>query len=103
MWGLRTARSYRWKTAADCVTDHGPEPPRKEIKIGRYSIRLPSSRPLRIALGIALVLGGIVGFLPILGFWMIPLGLFVLSIDVPVLGRLWKRLQDWWERRNKDK
>jgi hypothetical protein len=85
------------------VTDHAPEPSRKEIKIGRYSIRLPSSRPPRIVLGIALVLGGIVGFLPILGFWMIPLGLFVLSIDVPILGRLWKRLQDWWERRNKDK
>ena len=40
---------------------------------------LPQGRWQRIALGVALVLGGIVGFLPILGFWMIPLGLFVLS------------------------
>ena len=69
------ARSCRWKNAADCVTDDGSKPPRKEIKIGRYSIKLPASRPLRIALGAALVVCGIVGFLPILGFWMIPLGL----------------------------
>ena len=32
---------------------------------------LPQGRWQRIALGVALVLGGIVGFLPILGFWMI--------------------------------
>jgi hypothetical protein len=85
------------------VTDPAHEPPRKEIKIGRYSIRLPTSRPLRVALGAALVVCGIVGFLPVLGFWMIPLGAFVLSIDVPIVGRWWRKLQDWWERRNKNK
>ena len=30
---------------------------------------------VRLPLGIVLILGGIVGFLPILGFWMVPLGL----------------------------
>jgi hypothetical protein len=85
------------------VTDHESKPPRKEIKIGRYSIKLPASRALRIALGAALVVCGIVGFLPVLGFWMIPLGLFVLSIDIPIVGRWRNKLQDWWERRNKDK
>jgi len=99
----RTGRSSHWKNAADCVTDHESKPPRKEIKIGRYSIKLPVSRRSRIALGAALVVCGIVGFLPVLGFWMIPLGLFVLSIDIPIVGRWWKKLQDWWERRNKDK
>ena len=43
---------------------------------------LPASRGLRIATGAALVLGGTVGFLPIVGFWMIPLGLLVLSVDL---------------------
>jgi hypothetical protein len=85
------------------VTEHVPEPPQREIKIGRYSIKLPASRLWRIALGGALVFCGIVGFLPILGFWMIPLGLFVLSIDIPIVGRWWQKLQDWWARRNKDK
>ena len=31
-------------------------------------------------------------FLPILGFWMIPLGLVILSIDVPIARRLKRRL-----------
>jgi len=35
----------------------------------------------RLALGILLLIGGILGALPILGFWMIPLGLLVLSVD----------------------
>jgi hypothetical protein len=37
--------------------------------------------------GILLILAGFVGFLPILGFWMIPLGLAVLATDIPPLKR----------------
>ena len=33
------------------------------------------------------MMAGVVGFLPILGFWMVPLGLAVLAQDVPVLRR----------------
>ena len=54
---------------------------------------------LRVALGLALVVGGIIGFLPILGFWMVPLGVFVLSIDIPIVGRWWARLETWWKER----
>jgi hypothetical protein len=39
----------------------------------------------RIPAGIALTAGGLVGFLPIVGFWMVPLGLAVLAQDVPVM------------------
>ena len=35
----------------------------------------------RLVLGILLLIGGILGALPVLGFWMIPLGLLVLSVD----------------------
>lgn len=53
---------------------------------------------MRIGLGIALVSGGLLGFLPILGFWMIPLGLLVLSADIALVRR-WRRvLQVRWER-----
>jgi hypothetical protein len=48
-------------------------------------LRAPSGRVTRISLAIALVLGGFVGFLPILGFWMIPLGLALIAQDVPAL------------------
>jgi hypothetical protein len=55
---------------------------------------------LRIAVGILLVIGGIFGFLPILGFWMIPLGLIILSVDLPLVRRLRRRIEVKWGRRN---
>ena len=58
---------------------------------------------VRIPLAIVLILGGIVGFLPILGFWMIPLGLLVLSIDLAIVRRQRRRAEVWWGRRNKAK
>jgi hypothetical protein len=48
-------------------------------------LRGPSCRLVRVTLAILLVLGGLVGFLPILGFWMIPLGLALIAQDVPLL------------------
>jgi hypothetical protein len=41
------------------------------------------------------------GFLPILGFWMLPLGFLVLSHDLPFARRLRRRLAVWWHRRRK--
>ncbi len=40
---------------------------------------------LRIPLGLLLVAGGILSFLPVLGVWMLPLGLLLLAIDMPML------------------
>jgi hypothetical protein len=48
-------------------------------------VRSPAAAPYRIPMGIALMAGGVVGFLPVLGFWMVPLGLVVLAQDVPVM------------------
>jgi len=47
------------------------------------------------------MLGGLVGFLPILGFWMVPLGLLVLSFDLPAARRLRRRITVWWGRRQR--
>ncbi len=74
---------------------------RKRIGFAGKQIRLPQSRPLRIALGVILILAGFVGFLPILGFWMIPLGLMVLSVDLPLARRLRRRAAVRWGRRYK--
>ena len=41
----------------------------------------------RFALGILLMCSGIFGFLPILGFWMIPLGISIAAMDVRPLSR----------------
>lgn len=62
---------------------------------------MPQSRPLRVAIGVLLILLGILGFLPVLGFWMIPLGLLVLSYEFATVRRFRRRLVVWWERRRR--
>lgn len=52
---------------------------------GMEWLRQPSSRWLRVPVGLLLVLGGLLGFLPVLGFWMLVPGLLLLSLDVPFL------------------
>ena len=69
------------------------------IKIGRYTLPLPRSRILRILIGVLLIVGGLFAFLPILGFWMLPLGLLVLSVDIPRVRRWRRRFAVWFHRR----
>ncbi len=71
----------------------------ESIRIGRFTLPLPRSRILRILIGVLLVIGGLFAFLPILGFWMIPLGLLVLSIDIPRVRRWRRRFAVWFHRR----
>ncbi|HTO41508.1 MAG TPA: hypothetical protein VL026_11075 [Rhizomicrobium sp.] len=47
--------------------------------------------------------GGTLGFLPILGFWMLPLGLLILSVDYHPVRRLRRKIEVWWGRRQKNK
>jgi len=69
------------------------------IKIFGKKIPLPKGRSGRLLLGVSLVIGGALGFLPILGFWMLPLGLFVLSYDSPRIRRMRRRGEVWLMRR----
>jgi hypothetical protein len=48
-------------------------------------VQSPAAKPYRIPIGVGLTIGGVVGFLPIVGFWMVPLGLAVLAQDVPIM------------------
>ncbi len=71
---------------------------------GNYYNRIHHSvrnypRWLRVVVGVLLIFGGILGFLPILGFWMVPLGLLVLSYDLPMVRRWRRRLEVGWLRR----
>ena len=44
---------------------------------------------LRLVVGLTLMVGGVLGFLPVLGFWMLPLGIAVAALDiVPIYRRL---------------
>ena len=57
--------------------------------IGRWvrwaDARLP--RGVRSVLGLLLAVAGVFGFLPILGFWMLPLGGALIALDIPPLRR----------------
>jgi hypothetical protein len=48
-------------------------------------LRMPSSFAIRLVIAILLILGGIFSFLPVLGLWMLPLGLLLVAQDVPLL------------------
>ena len=74
------------------------------IRFGRFSVSLPANRLVRIALGVALViLGGFFGFLPVLGYWMVPLGFLILATDLPPIRRFNRRVTvavvGWWNSR----
>jgi len=64
------------------------------------SLRRPSGCWLRIPAGVLLTFGGVLGFLPIVGFWMLPIGLALLADDVQLLRSLRSRILDWIERRH---
>lgn len=65
-------------------------------------LRPPSSPIARACVALLLIAGGTVGFLPILGYWMIPLGVLLLAQDVPMLRRpvtsLMLRTERRWRR-----
>lgn len=72
----------------DCLLLRLPEGTARMIR----SIRSPAAAPYRIPAGMALIVGGVFGFLPILGFWMAPLGLALMAQDVPIIRRPTARL-----------
>lgn len=45
---------------------------------------------LRLVVGLVLMVGGVFGFLPVLGFWMIPLGVAVAMLDILPIWRWFK-------------
>jgi hypothetical protein len=62
-------------------------------------LRAPSSRWVRIPVGLLLIVGGLFSFLPVLGLWMLPLGLLLLAQDLPFLRRPTRAVMVRLERR----
>ena len=69
-----------------------------QLRLFGRSYGLPASVLTRRILGVALVLLGTLGFLPVLGFWMIPLGLLILSHDSAPVRRWRRRMEVRWGR-----
>ncbi len=74
-----------------------------KVSFAGFKVNLPANRLLRVCVGGLLIIGGLLGFLPILGFWMVPLGLIVLSVDSPVIRKFRRnamvKLGHWLGRR----
>ena len=62
-------------------------------------LRKPSSRLVRIPVAILLIAGGIFSILPVLGLWMLPLGLVLFAQDVPMLQKPIARMLGWIRRK----
>ena len=60
------------------------ELPERVARILR-KLRHPDARWVRIPVGLLCVVGGVFSFLPVLGLWMLPLGLLLIAYDVPFL------------------
>ncbi len=69
---------------------------RERLARARAWIRDHVPPGLRLLLGLLLIVGGIFGFLPVLGFWMIPLGIAVAGLDVVPVWR-------WFQGRRLDR
>ena len=75
-------------------------------------LRHPPHRWWRLLAAVLLIAGGIFSILPILGLWMLPLGLALMSDDVPWLKtpleysarwieRAWRKARSEWRRRRR--
>ena len=58
-------------------------------------VRRPGAAWVRWPLALTLIVGGIFSFLPVLGLWMLPLGVVLIAQDVPFLRRPVAPLLAW--------
>lgn len=83
------------------------------LRVPMSTLRRDSWFPIRFPVALALIAGGVFSFLPVLGIWMLPLGLLLLAVDLPILrgpisvliirarrtGKAW--LRRWRDRRRR--
>jgi hypothetical protein len=69
--------------------------------LGRFLhwLRQPQMLIARILVSLLLIVGGVLSFLPILGVWMLPLGLIIIAQDLPFLQPPLVRTFQWVERK----
>lgn len=93
--------------AYDRLQEDVPDPVCRAIRW----LREPRGRWVRMPLGLFLVVTGFFGFLPVVGYEFIPLGLLLLAQDLPPLRKpvanatLWleSKWRNWRERRRERK
>ena len=60
----------------------------------------PAAILIRLPLGLLLIAGGVFSFLPLLGIWMLPLGILLIAVDLPPVRRwvirTWPKIEARW-------
>ncbi|GMR19759.1 MAG: hypothetical protein BMS9Abin36_0354 [Gammaproteobacteria bacterium] len=73
---------------------------KKRITRGFHRLKNHPNQWVRWCAGLLLIVGGLLGpFLPILGIWMLPLGLILLFPNSPIYWRLRRRFVRWRRER----
>ncbi|MBS1001637.1 hypothetical protein JK169_11580 [Acetobacter persici] len=67
------------------------------IQAAVHWLRRPQARWVRMPAGVFFILGGCLAVLPVFGIWMLPLGVLLLSDDVPPLQRVTNKALAWVE------
>lgn len=62
-------------------------------------LRKPEQKWVRLPSGLLFILGGLLSFLPVLGVWMLPLGILLLAEDIPLFQSLSGKMLGWIARR----
>lgn len=75
-----TRRERRFQRQFDLIGRLAPP-----LRAPMAALRRDSWFPIRFPLALLLIVGGVFSFLPILGIWMLPLGLLLLAVDLPIL------------------
>jgi len=94
---VRRQSSFKWNSDEERLERLLDRLPNRIAGAVRF-LRKPSGRWLRLPAGLLLTFGGVLGFLPLVGFWMLPIGLALLADDVPLLRSLRSRWLQWIER-----
>ncbi len=81
MQSAETITPQDWDARVDRLSQKLPNALRRAVDW----LREPSRIWLRVGAAILFILGGIFSILPVLGLWMLPLGLALLAQDVPGL------------------
>lgn len=81
--------------AIGVAVSRAPRDLKAKLRRFRAWVRLRVPPGFRLLLGVLLIVFGIFGFLPVLGFWMLPLGAAVAALDVRWLKQLWGRWRNW--------
>jgi disulfide bond formation protein DsbB len=90
-----TAYAEAWDERIERLSAKLPD----RIRAGVEWLREPSRRLVRLVAAILFILGGIFSILPVLGLWMLPVGLALMSQDVPQMKPPLERSARWLERK----